>query len=316
MAACGAPAKFLPALAGYRLGRRQGARDKPQDGTPPRKGFAHNSSLSGVAPWLAEALELAPEGSEFVVERFRARRWVRAGWRGCNLRTTFEKIIGRAGLTVWPRLFHNLRASRETELMERFPIQVVTAWLGNTPSIALKHYLQVTDQHFQAALDRRCGGGAESGAATVGNARNDRQGEIGQNEADAENPEKFEVFRECATPLGDLDLYQLGYTSGWGGIRTPGGLSPTAVFKTAAIVHSATHPKPCVLGLRPPGALPVATRIGRTVPHRGWRPGGTWGSFRRTPRTGHSCRLRSARLPLQSGRGRPCRFPAGSSVSS
>jgi hypothetical protein len=31
--------------------------------------------------------------------------------------------------------------------------------------------------------------------------------------------------------------------SGWGGIRTPGGLSPTAVFKTAALDHSATHPK-------------------------------------------------------------------------
>jgi integrase len=30
--------------------------------------------------------------------------------------------------------------------------------------------------------------------------------------------------------------------SGWGGIRTPGGLSPTAVFKTAALDHSATHP--------------------------------------------------------------------------
>lgn len=33
-------------------------------------------------------------------------------------------------------------------------------------------------------------------------------------------------------------------TCGWGGIRTPGGLSPTAVFKTAALDHSATHPKP------------------------------------------------------------------------
>jgi hypothetical protein len=33
--------------------------------------------------------------------------------------------------------------------------------------------------------------------------------------------------------------------SGWGGIRTPGGISPTAVFKTAALDHSATHPNPC-----------------------------------------------------------------------
>lgn len=31
--------------------------------------------------------------------------------------------------------------------------------------------------------------------------------------------------------------------SGWGGIRTPGGLTPTAVFKTAALDRSATHPE-------------------------------------------------------------------------
>jgi hypothetical protein len=31
-------------------------------------------------------------------------------------------------------------------------------------------------------------------------------------------------------------------SGGWGGIRTHGGLPPTAVFKTAALNHSATHP--------------------------------------------------------------------------
>ena len=30
---------------------------------------------------------------------------------------------------------------------------------------------------------------------------------------------------------------------GWGGIRTPGGVAPTTVFKTVAIDRSATHPK-------------------------------------------------------------------------
>ena len=32
--------------------------------------------------------------------------------------------------------------------------------------------------------------------------------------------------------------------SGWGGIRTPGTRTRTAVFKTAALDHSATHPNP------------------------------------------------------------------------
>ena len=33
------------------------------------------------------------------------------------------------------------------------------------------------------------------------------------------------------------------YFGGWGGIRTPGGVAPTTVFKTVAIDRSATHPK-------------------------------------------------------------------------
>ena len=75
-----------------------------------------------------------------------------AGWMNANLRTTFGKIVRRAGLQPWPRLFHNLRASRETELVETYPVQVVTSWLGNTPAVAMRHYLMTTDEHFEAAV--------------------------------------------------------------------------------------------------------------------------------------------------------------------
>ncbi len=103
-----------------------------------------------LRPILEEAFEAAPEGAVYVVNvKYRKAVMGPRGWRGCNLRTTMEKIIRRAGMTPWPRLFHNLRSSRETELCERFPIHVVTAWLGNTPEIARKHYLQVTDEHFR-----------------------------------------------------------------------------------------------------------------------------------------------------------------------
>ena len=102
---------------------------------------------------LETSFELAPEGAVYVVDE-RFRKALRPdGWGNCNLRTTFEKIIERAGLTQWPRLFHNLRASRETELVERFPVQVVVDWLGNTPTIALKHYLMTTDEHFAEAVN-------------------------------------------------------------------------------------------------------------------------------------------------------------------
>jgi len=105
----------------------------------------------------------------------------RGGWRNCNLRTQFERLVKRAGLQPWPRLFHALRASRETELAREYPIHVVRAWLGNIPRIAMKHYLPVTDADFARASR----GGAETGApnaqhaaqhAHAGNRRNSREG--------------------------------------------------------------------------------------------------------------------------------------------
>ncbi len=106
-----------------------------------------------LRPILDKAFELAPEGAVYVVdERFRKSAMGPGGWMNTNLRTTFEKIVTRAGLTPWPRLFHNLRASRETELVEKYPVQVVTEWLGNTPKVALRHYLMTTKEHFEAAV--------------------------------------------------------------------------------------------------------------------------------------------------------------------
>lgn len=68
-----------------------------------------------------------------------------------NLRTTMEKIVQRAGVPSWPKLFHNLRASRETELCQRFPIHVVCEWIGNSAAVAVRHYLQVTENDFDRA---------------------------------------------------------------------------------------------------------------------------------------------------------------------
>ena len=70
-----------------------------------------------------------------------------------NLRTTFLKIIKRAGLAPWPKLIQNLRSTRETELAEEFPLQAVTQWMGNSELIAARHYLQVTSEHFRKAAE-------------------------------------------------------------------------------------------------------------------------------------------------------------------
>lgn len=76
-------------------------------------------------------------------------------YRDCNanLRTQLQRIICNAGLTSWPKLFQNLRSTRETELAERFPIHVVCEWIGNSQAVAAKHYLQVTADHYAQAAE-------------------------------------------------------------------------------------------------------------------------------------------------------------------
>ncbi len=86
---------------------------------------------------LLNAFDEADEGAEYVISKHRMD--------GMNLRTQFERIIDRAGLTPWPKLFHNLRASRETELMREYDLATVCKWIGNSPAVAAKHYATSVD---------------------------------------------------------------------------------------------------------------------------------------------------------------------------
>lgn len=97
---------------------------------------------------LREAFEAAPVGSVYVVERYRHQASVNGDWRNCNLRTGLQRILKRAGVLTYPKPFHALRASCETELVEKVPVQTAAAWLGNSPKVALKHYLRVLPEHF------------------------------------------------------------------------------------------------------------------------------------------------------------------------
>ena len=97
-----------------------------------------------LLPYLRAAFEEAEEGAEFVVTRCRDD--------AVNLRTTLGKIILRAGVEPWPKMFVNLRASRAIELRQAgFPDHVVNAWLGHTADVAAKFYLRVTEADFERA---------------------------------------------------------------------------------------------------------------------------------------------------------------------
>ena len=106
-----------------------------------------------LRPYLEQVFDAAEPGTEFVITRFRDATQ--------NLRSQMLRIIQRAGLKPWPKLFQNLRSTRQTELEQRFPTYVVCNWMGNTQAVARKHYLQMTEAHYQQALQNPVQSGAE-----------------------------------------------------------------------------------------------------------------------------------------------------------
>jgi integrase len=96
---------------------------------------------------LLEVFDAAEPGTVYVITRYRDAN--------ANLRTQFERIIRKAGLLVWPKPWHNMRATRQTELADQYPIHVVCQWIGNSEAVAREHYLSVRDSHFDAATGEK-----------------------------------------------------------------------------------------------------------------------------------------------------------------
>ncbi len=90
---------------------------------------------------LEDGFEQAEAGATLVVPMAARKR--------VNLRTHLERIIAKAGHEPWPRLFRNLRASCETDWVERYPAHAVAKWLGHSPKVAAEHYLMSREHHFE-----------------------------------------------------------------------------------------------------------------------------------------------------------------------
>ena len=63
-----------------------------------------------LRPYLENAQELAADGTEFIITRYRETK--------SNLRTHMERIIEKAALKPWPKLFQYKRSARQTEFAE------------------------------------------------------------------------------------------------------------------------------------------------------------------------------------------------------
>lgn len=129
-------------MARHRLGAWPNQGDQPQTAHHPGGESSTIPLFPELRLHLAEAFDLAEEGAEHVLgDRYRHNT------TNPNLRSRLLDIIWAAGLKEWPKLFQNMRSSRETELAESFPMHVVCTWIGNSAAVAAKHYLQTTDEH-------------------------------------------------------------------------------------------------------------------------------------------------------------------------
>ncbi|MFQ5464249.1 MAG: tyrosine-type recombinase/integrase, partial [Phycisphaerae bacterium] len=154
-----------------------------------------------ILPYLRDVFEAAEPGTERVITRYPTST--------PNLRTELLRIVKRAGLTPWPKLWQNLRSTRETELAESFPAHVVCAWIGNSQAVAMKHYLQVTDDHFNAAAgeamapDKALQKALQHSAAMARNTSQAKNAEIGK-------PVNGNGLRSTAVSCNDKELARLG----------------------------------------------------------------------------------------------------------
>lgn len=153
-----------------------------------------------LRPHLLRAREMAPAGAEFVQTRYSATN---------NIRTTLNRIIIKAGLVPWQKPMQNMRATRETELMARYPVKDVTSWLGNSPAVALKHYAMLMPASFDLAVKNGAnlpGLTADIGTEKVPHnipqtfAETARQAKTETNR-NAENPGNFAVCRSTSAAV-------------------------------------------------------------------------------------------------------------------
>lgn len=161
-----------------------------------------------LRPYLEQAWDAAGEGTEFLITRYRSAT--------ANLRTQLERIIARAGLTPWPKLFQNLRATRETELAQAFPLHVVCNWIGNSQRVAAKHYLQVTDDHFREAVGPAADPAKPTDEAAQNAAQHAHAGTGGEPQALPDSHEKSPEFP------GNASLCEVVHRC----LVTPTGLEP------------------------------------------------------------------------------------------
>jgi integrase len=120
-----------------------------------------------------------------------------------NIHKKIGDIVDKAGVKRWQKLVQNLRSTRQTELLDCYPIKDVCVWLGNGPATVAKHYAQkrecVMDKAIQLETVGRLEGSKNGPVGVQKGSKNgpvsDRQEKVTASQEPLETPENYVVLR-------------------------------------------------------------------------------------------------------------------------
>jgi hypothetical protein len=129
--------------------------------------------------------------------------WVALASCQCSAGGIGISLIPRSCQKPWPKLFVNLRSTRQTELVQEHPIHLVCHWLGHSALIAREHSVQIRDEDFAAAANPFSlgpeTGGAESGALSEERAAQTPEGHAGLPSGIRRNSRQDKEFSQART---------------------------------------------------------------------------------------------------------------------
>lgn len=122
-----------PAACSLERHPRRPSGASPSPAGPRVESPATLSSPHGAIP-RGECADLRPQSERF------------------GLSNSREGGTSAGSVCAWPKLLHNLRASRQSELAAKYPLADVCRWMGNSPAVAARHYLMARDHNFAEAI--------------------------------------------------------------------------------------------------------------------------------------------------------------------
>jgi hypothetical protein len=106
--------------------------------------------FAGLRPYLMVMLERPGGPHDYLLPTIGGQDAERVG---SLLRQRVYRALDKLGLERWPRVFHSLRATRQTQLKDLFGEHAACEWIGNSRDEFRQSYELIPDEIFTRAVD-------------------------------------------------------------------------------------------------------------------------------------------------------------------